>query len=454
MRKLLSVPAPAAAWTRFRTAFARLATGGDWAINETPETRRNLIWFWFDGFFASASDNINATYLVIYILALGASQAQIGLMSALSSLMAAVMLLPGAALVERMGTRRGIVVLAGGWSRGALLLLAALPLLLDGPLIVYVAIALAISRDAMGNLCYPAWISLTADVVPLEGRGRYFASRNFIMGIAGMVTIYLAGLLISGTGKPTGYQIALTISAFAGLLAVFSFSHIIDRPRIPGPLPTPGPVRQAPVKSFFKDLLADREFAQFAGVTALFNFSLNIAGPFFTIYLVQDLQATATMVGLTSIATSVASLLAQRKLGELHDRWGSRKLTVLAGLLIPTLPIMWVFITSAWQVIPANLASGALWAAYNLGSFNYLLKVTPTDRRARYSAIFQVIVTISLAAGAALGSLVVTQWGYIAIFISSGVGRLVAGLLFAWIASRQARRERALVEMPGGEELN
>ncbi len=438
----------AAGWTRFRSAFVRLATGGDWANHQTPETRRNLIWFWFDGFFASASDNINATYLVIYILALGATQAQIGLMSALSSLMAALLLLPGAALVERLGTRRGIVIVGGGWSRAALLLIAALPLLLEGPVLVYAAIALAVSRDAMGNLCFPAWMSLTADVVPLEGRGRYFASRNFIMGIAGMVTVYLAGLLISSTAQPAGYQIALTISALAGLMAVFSFGHIKDNLRIPGPLPTPGPVRQAPIRSFFRDLLSDREFAHFAGITALWNFSLNIAGPFFTIYLVQDLQATATIVGLTTIATAVASLLAQRKLGEVHDRWGSRKLTVIAGLLIPSLPLMWVFITAPWQVIPANLAGGALWAAYNLGSFNYLLKVTPTDRRARYSAIFQVIVTVSLAAGAALGSLVITLWSYNAVFISSAAGRLIAALLFAWIVARQARAERALLDQP------
>ena len=145
------------------------------------------------------------------------------------------------------------------------------------------------------------------------------------------------------------------------------------------------------------------------------------------------------MVGLTSIASSVAGMLVQRKLGELNDRWGARRLTVLSGLLIPILPLLWVFIPSAWFVIPINLLSGALWGAYGMGSFNHLLMIMPADQRARYSAIFQVTVTLALAGGAALGSLLVTQWGYPAVFVSSSIGRFIAALLFARLSRQRAR---------------
>ena len=55
-----------------RSSFIRLATGGDWANSQSESTRRNLIWFWLDGLFASASDNIVVTYLVVYLVTLGA----------------------------------------------------------------------------------------------------------------------------------------------------------------------------------------------------------------------------------------------------------------------------------------------------------------------------------------------------------------------------------------------
>ncbi|MBE0699720.1 MAG: hypothetical protein IH586_22570 [Anaerolineaceae bacterium] len=77
-----------------------------------------------------------------------------------------------------------------------------------------------------------------------------------------------------------------------------------------------------------------------------------------------------------------------------------------------------------------------------MGSFNYLLNIIPQTRRARFSAVFQVVVTISLAIGAALGSLVVTRWGFAAVFAGSAIGRLAAALFFARISTRKNMVER------------
>jgi MFS family permease len=425
-----------AALERARGAFLRLATGGDWALSQSDTTRRNLVWFWFDGFFASAADNIVLTYLVVYLVALGATQAQIGLMSSLSSLSAALLLLPGAMLVERVGNRRSLVLIGGGWARFALLLLAVLPLFLRDSALIFVAIALSISRDALANLSFPAWMSITGDVVPLEGRGRYFASRNFIMGVSGILMTFAAGQVISRIVQPGGYQLAIFAAFAIGIFSVISFSRLTDTAR---PLAFQQVKESVSPRALIGEMLQHREFATFAAITALWNFSLNIAGPFFTVYMVTQLNADAAMVGMTSIASSVAGMLAQRKLGELNDRWGARRLTVSAALLIPMLPWFWLFITQPWQIIPANLVGGVLWGAFNLASFNYLLMITPAARLARFSAMFQIIVTVSMALGAALGSILVTTYGYRTVFLTSGLGRLVAALLFAFTAYRAAR---------------
>ncbi len=430
MTKTVSrAPGRVSGWEKSRNSFLRLVTGGDWAFAQPAALRRNLVWFWFDGFFASGADNIVGTYLVVYLLALGATQAQIGMMSSLSSLSAALLLLPGAMLVERIGRRRNLVLIGGGWARLGLLFVALLPLLLKAPILIPVTIIVTVSRDAMANLSYPAWMSLTGDVVPIEGRGRYFASRNFIRGISGMVMIFVAGLVITHIVQPAGYQVVLIAAFVLGSLSVFSFAHITDKHRPPAFPRVRQPVGMA-LSALVRDLTANRDFLSFAATTALWNFSLNIAGPFFSVYLVKDLHASATMVGITTIASSVATILSQRRLGHLNDKWGARRLTMISGLLIPIVPFLWVFAGAAWHVILINLLSGTLWSAYNLGSFNYLLMIIPEDRRARYSALFQITVTISLAIGAALGSLVVTRWGYHAVFIGSSAGRLIAALLF------------------------
>ena len=116
----------------------------------------------------------------------------------------------------------------GGVARFAILVLALLPFFVRGTAIVWVAIALSVTRDSFGNLSFPAWVSVTADIVPMEGRGRFFASRNFIMGLTGMLAILLVGELITRTSIPLGYQIALGLAFVLGMASTFSFGHMRD----------------------------------------------------------------------------------------------------------------------------------------------------------------------------------------------------------------------------------
>ena len=149
------------------------------------------------------------------------------------------------------------------------------------------------------------------------------------------------------------------------------------------------------------------------------------------IFMVEDLEFTAAMVGVTSIVTSVTSLLVQRRVGVLSDRWGPRKVQLISMLLIPSLPFLWMFITQFWQVVVLNAFGGIIWGAFNLVAFNFLLSITPDAQRARYSAIYQVTITLALAGGAAFGSWVISQWSFQGVFLASAVVRLIAGFLFA-----------------------
>jgi MFS family permease len=419
--------------------------GGEWALPLTAHIKRNLTWFFSDGLFASASDNIIITYVTLYILALGATSAQVGLMSSFSSLASALLLLPGAILVERYGHRKEFTIaFGGGVARLAILILALLPFFVGGAGIVWVAIGLSVTRDSFGNLSFPAWMSFTADIVPMEGRGRFFASRNFIMGVTGMLAILLVGELITRTSIPLGYQIGLGLAFVFGMASTFSFSHLRD-PQ--GSLPPVQMAGSLSPRTILRELVSHPGFLALSLVMAFWNFTLNIASPFFNVYMVENLKFTASMVGIVSIVSSVTGLLIQRRIGRLSDRWGPRKLQMIFMFLIPILPFAWLFVTKYWHVILLNSFSGVLWAAFNLVSFNFLLALTPDAQRARFSAFYQILIMLALAVGAAVGAWVVTVWGYRAIFLCSAIGRMAAAFLF--IRFVPAFKEKANVLMNG-----
>lgn len=414
--------------TRLWRGVVNLTAGGNWSIQLPASVQKNLRWFFSDGVFSSASDGITVNYLTLFVLSLGASRSQIGLMTALASLTATLLLLPGAMLADRWGKRKLIAVLSGGTvSRLCLLLLVITPFFFKGPSAVMVAIGIKVIADGFANMGLPAWTSLTADIIPISWRGRYFGTRNTIMGFVAMGTTLLAGQLITSLGAPSGYQWAIGVAFMFGVVSTFSYAHIHE-PETIGPCQAQFSYSPA---SIWKSLKADRNFLAYLVFSLVWSFSLNIAGPFFAPYQVQVLNSSAAMIGLVGIAASLSGLPAPRIFGQLSDKWGPRRVQLLTGLLIPLLPLAWTLTTQPWHGIPINIFSGFLWAGFGLASFNFFLTLTPPEQRARYSAINQATIAIASAGGAALGGVIATHWGYLPLFILSGLGRYIGIGVFA-----------------------
>lgn len=414
------------AYARLQRNISLITAGGLWTYQLKAPVRRNLRWVWFDGLFAQIVDSVTQAYTSLFVLSLGGSSEQIGLMTALSSLGAALVLLPGGALADRRERRRLIVLAGGTIARTMFLLLALLPIVFLGPAGVAAAIVLVVVRDSFTYMTLPAWTTLVAEIVPQAWRGRYFGSRNFVMALSGIVVTLLAGQLISRMGELRGYQLVLGLAWAAGMASTLSFS------RVAADAPAPAQTQTASAASFsLREILSNRLFAAFALTAVAWNFSLNIAGPFFNVYIVEGLHGDAAAVGLLAAVNSLSLMPGQWLFGGLTDRWGPRRVQLLTGLLIPILPFAWIFVQAPWHIIFINLLSGVLWAGYLTASFSMLLSVTPEAQRPRFTAVYHMLVLTSLGAGAAVGGLVVGAWGYRAAFFLSGAGRLLAAILFA-----------------------
>src|SRR5512143_442302 len=141
---------------RIDTFLNTLMEGGDWATSHSAGTRRNLRWFWSDGLFAAGSDAIPLTFFTLYMLAIGMTGTQVGLLNSLTNLSSAVILLPGALMVERFGHRKELTILFGGTiARLLLVVLALLPFGLVGKSLIWMVMAVSIIRSIAGNLTFP-----------------------------------------------------------------------------------------------------------------------------------------------------------------------------------------------------------------------------------------------------------------------------------------------------------
>lgn len=402
-----------------------------------PKTVRSLRYFWLDGLFSAVSENFHLGFVVLFVLAFGATNGQVGTMTAVANLLGAAALFPGARLIERIGNRKMFVVWSGGWgARLLLLLLAIIPFLILQPTVAIIAIIVVNGlRAFMSNLANPGWTSLVADLVPDAMRGRYFSGRNMAMGLAALLVAPLAGRIIFwgnswAASELLGYQAIFFLAFLFGTVSTVFFQKI-EEPAIKAELKTEhhrGDLRQA-----------IRQTPGYLGLVLsafVWNLALQAAAPFFNVYLVTVFKSTATTIGLLASVSSLTALLGQRVFGRLLDIRGAIWVQLVTGFLIPGLPLAWMFITADWQVGIINTFGGFLWAGYNLASFSLLLTLTPEKQRPRAVALYQTAVFSSAVIGPLLGGYLADSVSYQLIFGLSAAGRIVGMAIFALFTVR------------------
>ncbi|MEZ4646090.1 MAG: MFS transporter [Chloroflexota bacterium] len=403
---------------------------------------RSLRFFWLDGLFAAISDNFYVGFVTLYALAYGASNGQVGWLTAVANLAGALALFPGARLIERVGRRKPVVVWSGGGvARLTFLAFAFFPFFITQPQTAILCIViLEGTRAFMANLANPAWTAMVADLVPMQLRGRYLGSRNLAMGVAALVVAPLAGRIISlgnnwGTSHVTGYQVVFILAFIFGMISTLSYQRI-DEPEPSAPID-----RQYQRGALRQTL---RHYPWFIGLVIsafVWNMSLQVAGPFFNVYLVNEMNASAAMIGLLAAVSSLTALLGQQVFGRLLDSKGTLWVQQVCGFLIPVLPIGWMFITAPWHVIFINTLGGFIWAGYSLSNFNLLLTFTPEEQRPRAVALYQTAVFGSAVIGPLLGGYLADAISYKLIFALSGIGRLSAMVLFMLFTVRPYQRQ-------------
>ncbi len=135
-----------------------------------------------------------STYVPLYALAMGATAAEIGLLSSAASLG----VIGGSALSGRLvrllgSPKRVVVYCARIWEAVAYLPLLAIPFFFTGTTAVRVLIVVYAVRTLIGEAGVPAWAAFVPGLVPIHIRGRFMSLRSVLKMVAMMIIIPLAG---------------------------------------------------------------------------------------------------------------------------------------------------------------------------------------------------------------------------------------------------------------------
>lgn len=285
-------------------------------------------------------------FLAAYALALGADNFQIGILASLPFAMQ-LLQIPAVFLVEKVGRRKIISVIAAVIAQLLWIPVALVPLFMNTPgakpvTALLVLIALRFAFNAVTNCSWNSWVR---DLVPQQILGKFYSRRiafsTMAASVYGLGAAFFVDFWKDYSGPENaiyGYVWMLLFGAvFLALLSPYFLS------RMPEPLMQ---AAESGKSGLWKRLLLpirDTNFRKFIRFLFFWGLSLNLVVPFFSVYLLQRLHMSLLSVISLSVLSQVFNILFLRLWGRLADRFGSKVILSLCASLYILVIFGWIF---------------------------------------------------------------------------------------------------------------
>lgn len=349
------------------------------------------------------------TFLVAVALLSGASNFQIGLLAALPT-GTNILQLVSIWLCRQIKNRRLICVVLSILARMPLVALGAIVILsnqISFPLIV----GFLFIYYAMGSIAGPVWNAWIKDLVPEKALGYFFSKRTRYMQILNATLGIAVALLLDYIKQHypdlelNTYGYMFTAAGIAGICGAI----ILSRAPEPEVMFTRGNIFQLLGKP-----LKDRNFTKLLTFNSLWIFAVNIATPFFTVFMMKSLGLSLTYIMALTLISQVFSILTLEIWGKYSDRYSNKNIIAIGGPLYIICLIAWCFvgINSSLYINLILLTAiyafmGISTAGINLSLTNISIKLSPADQAVVYLSTKNIITALFSALAPLIGGTLV-----------------------------------------------
>ena len=327
--------------------------------------------------------------LVAFAVMLGASNTVIGLLAAIGPL-TQMLQIPTVFLVDSSGLRKALVLGSSLFSRLAWLVVAAIPFYVAADYQVAVLLTCLFIYFGLGTISGCAFNSWMRDLVPDRIRGRFFGKRLAIAHAAGATLTLATGIAALASGSIGLNDEAMYATFFAagggfGLLGLYYLA------RIPEPRMEAQPSRG--LMSILYEPFAERNYRQLLIFLGCWNFAVNLAAPFFTVYMLKRLDISMAVVLGLSVVSQIVNVIGFHVWGILADRFSNKSVLIVSGPLFILSLLIWPFLELPEQhvltmplLIAIHVLTGISTAGVTLCSSNIAANAAPYGKATIYLA--------------------------------------------------------------------
>lgn len=341
-------------------------------MNNKPILNHNLRWFLAGMIFANIGGQMAYSMLSLYMLNLGASVAQVGMVFTLASLVPMVLQIFGGWLSDTIGRLR-VIAMGSSVAVFGYLIFAFAPnwqWILIGLSIEYV------SNSVVG----PSFGAYISEQSSEESRGRVFGITSGIYQTVTVIGPALAGFLAYQFSFPLMMRVAFGFYLTATLLRVWMATNERFAPIKDTAKPTFSGFK-VELTTIFALLLSGGVLTWIWVTDAVGDTSYNLIGQLFPIYLSDIGKLNVQQIGIVNAAIGVTAIIAAPLAGSLVDKFSERAAIVtgftLNGLGLFTLLNSTSYAGFILAMCFFGLGNGSLMPAYE----SLISKVVPESKR-------------------------------------------------------------------------
>lgn len=392
--------------------------------------RKNFINVQIDGIGVGLANAANP-FLPVFLTYLGASNFQVGLLTAMPAMTGLVFAL----LVGRfLQTRRQIVpwfsiarllVVASYAATGLITFFIPRAYLVPAVLLIW---ALATLPQTVVAVAFSVVMN---EVAGPDYRYDLMSRRWSILGLTTAIAVAVVGVTLDHLTFPFNYQIAFLGLSVGGLIS-FYFSTHIDLPDAEIPERQTGLSLRARLKSYRELVLSERAFVRFSIQRFVFLTGSSLAIPLFPLYYVRVVHASDAWIGFISTAQTAILLVGYFLWTRGTRLRGSRFVLLWTTMGLTLYPALTALTGRVELIVLIAGFAGIFQAGLDLVFFDELMKTVPAKYSATFVSLAQSLQYLATGIAPLLGTVLATYIGLGgALLVSAGL-RLVGFALFAF----------------------
>jgi len=239
------------------------------------------------------------------------------------------------------------------------------------------------------------------DLVPYDQRGKYFGKRTKIMSLSSFAALLIGGMILNATSRtsfPSSGFIIIFMTAALFRWISFLFLRMMEEPEVD--------LRESRfhLGDFYRHF-KNSNFLVFVVYSALISFSVQVAGPFFSVYMLHDLGFSYLQYMIVIGSAVLSQYLTYVYWGNFSDRFGNRMVLKITGLLMPLLPLLWLISSNFYYIIGVQLFAGFVWAGFSLSVSIFVFDAVASEQRAVCIAVYSTLNALGIFLGAMTGGL-------------------------------------------------